>query len=89
MDPYVKLEQAIFLPPIPLTVHPRNRSHVIVKFVVKAVSGLQPLSSDGPRVNVNVISLGSEVEGIAPLSGDHTIRVVREANSDQRNSQRC
>ena len=80
MDPYVKLEQAIFLRPIPLTVHPRNGPHVIVKFVVKTLSGLQPLSLDGPRVNV--ISLGCAVEGIAPLSGDHTLRAEREANSD-------
>lgn len=68
MDAYVKLEHAIFLRPAPLTVHPCNGPHVIFKFVVKAVSGLQPLSSDGPCVNVNVISLGSAVEGIAPLS---------------------
>ena len=79
MDPYVKLEQAVFLRPAPLTVYPRNGPHVIVKFVVKAVSGLQPLSSDGSRVNV--VSLGSAVE--EPPSGDHAFRVEREANSDQ------
>ena len=84
VNPYVKLEQAIFLRPAPLTVHPRNRPHVIVKFVVKSVSGLQPLSSDGPRVDL--ISLGSAVEGIAPLSGDHTLRAGRKANSDQHNN---